>query len=189
MPHTIVAVLIRHILDNAPAVTVSKVRIDIGHAHAFRVQEAFEKQVKLERINVCNTDNVGDKRTCRRTTSRPHGNSVFTRPVDEVPHDEQVTRHVHVADTVEFLVHALGHVGLVRRKLEILVREAPFQTLVAKVGNVDIGIATRLAPTVDALVPRLLVIGIKKFRLRQAFYLGLVFFRQGIFGYSLVGTI
>ncbi len=50
---------------------------------------------------------------------------MFTRPVNEVPHNEQVTRDVHVADTVELLVHALAHVRLVSRELKIFVRESP----------------------------------------------------------------
>ena len=50
---------------------------------------------------------------------------MFTRPVDEVPHNKQVARHVHVADTVEFLVHALAHVRFVSGELEIFVRESP----------------------------------------------------------------
>ena len=50
---------------------------------------------------------------------------MFTRPVDEVPHNEEVTCNVHVADTVQLLVHAFAHIRFVSRELEIFVRESP----------------------------------------------------------------
>ena len=145
LAHTVGTVLARHIIDDAATVTVRNIRIDIGHGHTFRVQESLEKEAELERVDVGNADDVGDERTRRRSTPRPHGNSVFARPVDKVPHDKQVTCNVHVADAVQLLVHALAHFGLVRRELKILIRETPFEAFVAEVDDVDIGIGARLA--------------------------------------------
>ena len=114
---------------------------------------------------------------------------MFTRPVDKVPHNKQVTRHVHVADTVQFLVHALAHIGFMGRELEVLFREAPLEALITKMGNVDIRIRARFAPAMDSLVPGLVVIFIKEFRLRQTFNFSLVVIGQGIGFNSLFGAI
>ena len=114
---------------------------------------------------------------------------MFTGPVDKVPHNQEVARHVHVADTVQFLVHALAHIGFVGRELKVLFRETPLEALITKMRDVDIGIATRLAPAANALVPSFLIVFVKEFRLRQAFNFGLVFVGQGVFGNSLVCAI
>ena len=114
---------------------------------------------------------------------------MFTRPVDKVPHNKQVSRHVHIADTVQFLVHALTHIGFVGRELEVFFRETPLEALITKMRDVNVGVATRFAPTANALIPSFLVVFVKEFRLRQAFNFGLVFVGQGIFGNTLVRTI
>ena len=189
LPHAIITVLVGHVLDNAAAVPIRDVGIDIRHGNALGVQETFEEQIELERVNVGNADNVSHKRASCGTTSRPHGNPVFTRPVDKVPHDQEVARHVHVADTVQLLVHALGHVGLVRGELEIFVGETPLEAFVTKVGNVDIGIATRFAPAVRILFPSLVVLFGKEFRLGQAIYFGLVFVGKRVRFNTLLGAI
>ena len=189
LPHAIVAVLVGHILNNAPAVPIRNIGIDIGHAHAFGVQEAFKKEVKLKRVDVGNADDVGNQRTCGRTTARTHGNTMFTRPVNKVPHNKQVARHVHVADTVQFLVHALCDFGFVRRELEIFVGETPLETFVTKVRDVNVGIATRFAPAVRILFPSLVVVFGKGFLRSLVLEFSLFLIGQGFFVDPLLGAI
>ena len=114
---------------------------------------------------------------------------MFTRPVDKVPHNQQVASDVHVADTVEFLVHALAHVCFVSRELEILIGESPFEALIAKMRDVNIGIAARLAPAMNIFLQSLLVVVIKKFRLRETVDFRIVRISQSLFGKALFGTV
>ncbi len=55
--------------------------------------------------------------------------------------------------------------------------------------DVDIGIAPRFAPTVDVLFPRLVVISVKEFRLREAVDFSIVRIGQRIFGNAFFSTV
>ena len=100
LAYAIRTVFLRHVIDHSTAVTVRNIRIDIRHGHAFRIQESFKEKAELKRVNVRDTDDVRDNGTCSRSTTRAHRDSMFTGPVDKVPHNQQVAGNVHVADTV-----------------------------------------------------------------------------------------
>ena len=55
--------------------------------------------------------------------------------------------------------------------------------------DVDVGIATRFAPAMHILIQSFLIVFIKKFRLRQAFYFRIVRVRQRLFGNSFFSTV
>ena len=54
----IAAVLLVDVLDDLAAAPHAKVDVDVGHADPFGIQEAFEQQVVLERIDVRDAEDV-----------------------------------------------------------------------------------------------------------------------------------
>ena len=50
--HVVVAVALRGVLDHLPAVAGVEVHVDVGHLLAARVQEPFEQEVVLDRVDV-----------------------------------------------------------------------------------------------------------------------------------------
>ena len=52
-------VLLAHVLDHLLALVVGEVHVDIGHAHAFGVQEPLEQQIVLQRVDVRDPERIG----------------------------------------------------------------------------------------------------------------------------------
>ena len=48
------AIFLRDVINQLAAAAHAKIDVDIRHGNAFRIQEAFEKKVVLQRIHVCN---------------------------------------------------------------------------------------------------------------------------------------
>ena len=84
------------------AAALAEVHVDIGHAHPFDVQEALEKQVVGQGVQVGDAQRIGDQGAGRRTAPRPHRDAVVLGPVDEVLDDEEIARKAHLPDDVEF---------------------------------------------------------------------------------------
>ena len=88
--HGAVAVFLADVLDDLGPAVLAEIDVDIRRADAFGIQEPFEQQLELDRINVGDAHGVGNQRTCRRTTPRSDRDAVFFGPVDEVPDDEEI---------------------------------------------------------------------------------------------------
>ncbi len=90
---------------------------------------------------------------------------MLSRPVDEIPHDEQVAGNVHVADAVQLLIDAIAHLRPALRIRKLLVGIAPFETLPAKMNQVGVRIAAFAAKLVafHDLLDRFPVFGGKGF--------------------------
>ena len=89
-------------LDDSTASANAKIDIDIGHRNSFWIQEALEKKLVLDRIDVRDPQAVCDERSCGRTAARPDRNILFASISDEVPYDQEITGKAHTLDRVYF---------------------------------------------------------------------------------------
>ncbi|VWC24279.1 hypothetical protein BTE28158_06003 [Burkholderia territorii] len=96
--HGVRAVFFLHVLDHAIAAVLAEVDVEVGHRHAFRVQESLEQQVVAQRVQIGNAERVRDQRTGARAAARADRHAVVLRPVDEVGHDQEVAREAHLRD-------------------------------------------------------------------------------------------
>ncbi|ERJ36251.1 hypothetical protein L810_0713 [Burkholderia sp. AU4i] len=96
--HGVRAVFFLHVLDHAIAAVLAEVDVEVGHRHAFRVQETLEQQVVAQRVEVGNAERVRDQRTGARAAARADRHAVVLRPVDEVRNDQEVAGKAHLRD-------------------------------------------------------------------------------------------
>ena len=94
----VAAILTLHVADHLFAAILAEVDIEVGHRHAFRVQEALEQEREPQGIDVGDRQCIGHKRARTGTTARADGDVMFLGPFDEVRHDEEVTRKLHPLD-------------------------------------------------------------------------------------------
>ena len=83
------AVLLAHIVDDGRATILANIDVDIGILRAIGIGETLEEQAVFFRARVAETEHIARHRANARTTRRC-GNAALTRPVHEVPHDEEV---------------------------------------------------------------------------------------------------
>ncbi|MNK84345.1 hypothetical protein D3C87_1041920 [compost metagenome] len=107
----VAAVLSADVLDHLAAAVDAEVDIDVGHADAFRVEEAFEEQVVLDRVDVGDLEAVGGQRACRGAAAGADLDAVGLGVVDEVPDDQEVRREAHLLDDPELELEALLEFG------------------------------------------------------------------------------
>ena len=104
--HTVLAVLLDHVVDDFLAVAFTEIRVEVGRRHAVRVQKALEQQIVFHRVDVRDAAQVGDDGACAGAAPRANRDAVLLRPVDEVPHAEEVARVFGAADDRQLEVHA-----------------------------------------------------------------------------------
>jgi hypothetical protein len=104
------AVFLRHVGDHFAAAALAEVDVDIRQRHAFRIEEAFENQVVVKRIDVGDAQGPCGQAAGRGPTPRPHRNPLLPRVADEIPDDHEVPG----------VPHLLDHRDLVRQALLIL---------------------------------------------------------------------
>ena len=102
----IYAVLFDYVGYQLVAPFVGDIGIYIGHAYAFRVQEAFKEQIIPYRVKVGYPERVGDKRTGRGAASRAYRDISFLRGRYYVGNDAEVAREVHLFDNSELIFEA-----------------------------------------------------------------------------------
>ncbi len=117
------AVLLLHIIDDAVAVLLAEVDVEVGHRHPLRVEKALEQQRVLQRVEVGDAQAVRHQRARARTPSRPHRAAVVLGPVDEVGHDEEVALEAHLGDDAQLVLQPLliaraGRFALVGLRIE-----------------------------------------------------------------------
>src|SRR5882757_9725370 len=130
---SLTAVLDGHVLDHTVTAIHAEVDVEVGHGDAFRIQEALEQQVVIDRIQICDAEAVGYERTRTRAASGPHGYAILAGPADEVRHNEEVTLKAHLADDIELETQAPVVVGGVR--LSRHRSQAPLQAAIAFVSK------------------------------------------------------
>ncbi len=64
------AVLLGDVLDHFAAAVHAEIDVDIGHAHALRIEKAFEEQAVLQRIDIGDLHGVADQAARGRTATR-----------------------------------------------------------------------------------------------------------------------
>ena len=110
MRHLVVTVLVLHPLEHLTASVVVEVGIDIGERDTVGIEETFEKQVVLDRVDLRDAQAVSHNRAgCRATTRTHHHAQLVLCRVDEVLHDEEVAREAHRLHNVQLELDALVH--------------------------------------------------------------------------------
>ncbi len=102
--HLVMAVLVLHVADDLVAPVLAEVDVEVGHGHAFGVQEPLEQQAIAQGIQIRDGQNVGDQRPGTGPAPRPHRDALALGPLDEVGNDQEIAGEIHVDDDAEFQV-------------------------------------------------------------------------------------
>jgi hypothetical protein len=117
----VAAISVVDVPDHLFAAILAEVDVEVGHRHAFRVEEPLEQQAVRQGVDVRDFQRVGDERSRARSAAGADRNAVGLRPFDEVRNDEEVAGELHLDDDVEFELQAiLVHLVLVLRDLHLL---------------------------------------------------------------------
>ena len=119
LPDRVAPVLVAHILDDLAAPLLAEVDVDVGHRDAFRIEEALEEQVELERADVGDAERIGDERTRGRPAARPDRDATIARRPDEVGGDEEVARVARFGDDAELEAESLLDLRRQRRAVTL----------------------------------------------------------------------
>jgi hypothetical protein len=109
LPDRVAPVPLAHVLDDLAAPLEAEVHVDVRHRDAFRIQEALEEEVELERADVGDPERVGDQRAGRRAAARPDRDAAVARRLDEVGGDQEVAGVPRLVDHAELVVEPFLH--------------------------------------------------------------------------------
>ena len=125
----VAAVLRRHVVDDLVATVHAEVDVEVGHRHAFGVEEPLEQQVVRQRVEVGDAQRPRDQRTGTRTAARTDRDVLALGPVDEVRDDQEVAREPHLQDHAELGLQprVVDLAALARRERGLL--QPPGETL------------------------------------------------------------
>ena len=101
LAHAGVPIFVAHVLNDAVPLIHAEVDVEVGHRHALGVEKALEKKAMGDGIQVGDAKRPRHQRAGATPTARAHGHTVVFCPVDEVLHDQEVTREPHLQDHVE----------------------------------------------------------------------------------------
>jgi len=104
----VLAVLVGDVFDDPVASLAAEVDVDVGHADAFRVQEALEDEVVLDGVDVRDAEAERDEAARRGAAARPHGYAMGLRVVDEIGDDEEVPGEPRLLDDAHLVVEPLA---------------------------------------------------------------------------------
>ena len=93
------------------AAFVVEVSVDIGHRFAVRIQESFEQQLVLNRINVGDANAIGHCTAGCRPAARSDKYSNVFAVVDKIGHDQEVTRKAHCFHRMQFKIEPFFDFG------------------------------------------------------------------------------
>jgi len=102
--HVFAAVLLRDVLDHFGAPPLAEVDIDIRQRDALGVQEPFEVQVEVQRIDIRDPHAIRHQAAGGGPAARSDRNAAFTGVANEVPDDQEVPVVLHLPDHVEFVL-------------------------------------------------------------------------------------
>ena len=108
--HLVMTVLVGHVFQHTHASFWVEIGIDIRQGHTFGVQEPFEDQAMLQRVEFGDAHGVGDHRACGGATAGADHHAVVLRPVDVVGDDQEVAAELHLADHAALVVGLLQHI-------------------------------------------------------------------------------
>ncbi|MNM42531.1 hypothetical protein D3C81_533730 [compost metagenome] len=110
------AILARDVVDDFVAAVHAEVDVEVGHRHAFGVEEALEQQVVRQRVQIGDLQRPRHQRAGTGTTARADRDALRFTPLDEVGHDQEVAGEAHLDDGVQLELEAVavilrGHAG------------------------------------------------------------------------------
>ena len=120
LPDAVAPVLGAHVLEHFAAPLFAEIHVDVGHRHTFRIQEALEQQVELERAHISDAERVAHQRAGRRAAARPHRDAPVACGLDEVCDDQDVAGVAGLGDNAEFEIESLFRVRGERRAVAFL---------------------------------------------------------------------
>ena len=103
----VAAVLARDVVDHLVAPVHAEVDVEVGHRHAFRVEEALEQQAVRQRVQVGDLQRPRHQRAGAGAAARADRDAVVLSPLDEVGHDQEVAGEAHLADGVQLEIQPL----------------------------------------------------------------------------------
>ena len=111
-------VFLLDVADHLLAPVLAEIDVEVGHRHAFGIEEALEQQREAQRIEVGDRQRIGNQRACARTTTGADGNALRLGPFDEVGNDQEVARELHPLDDrqLEFQPLTVAFGGLAGRQ-------------------------------------------------------------------------
>ncbi len=109
--HPFAAILLRDVVDHVAAALGAEVDIDIGHADAFRIQEALKQQTVLKRIDVGDLHGVAHQAAGSGAAARANRNALGFGVAYEVPDDQEVAAELHLLDHRDFEFQPLHIIG------------------------------------------------------------------------------
>ena len=89
--------------DGIPS-SIRKIDVNVWHTHSSRIQEPFEEESISEWVNISNTREICENRTCSRPTSRSHRDSIVFRVAYEIGNDTEVSIESHYIYDCEFIL-------------------------------------------------------------------------------------
>ena len=104
-------IFVRDVVDHFVAAIHAEIDVEVGHRHAFGIEESLEQQSIREWIEIGDAETVSDERTGARTAAWTDGNVVRLRPINEIGDDEKVSGESHFDDDVEFRLEPLLVIG------------------------------------------------------------------------------
>ena len=104
-----------HIVNDFLTAFVAEVHVNIRHADTLRVQEPFEQQLILQRIQHGNAHGIGHNGACAAAPSRADHNPLGLGVVNEIPHNQEVIHVTHAGDHAKFILQPLIGFVLLRR--------------------------------------------------------------------------
>ena len=105
--HLVIAVFSAHIIDDLLSPFKAEIHVNIRHRDTFRIQESFKQQIVMNRIDVGDLQAICHDTSRRGASSRPHGDPVLLRIIDEIPHDQEVVHISHSLNNAKFVIKAL----------------------------------------------------------------------------------
>ena len=102
------AILARHVINHFLPAFIAKIHVDIRHADAFRIQEAFKIQRILNRVKRGNIQTVGDHRACRRASARTDRNAMCLGIVNKIPYNQEIIDKAHALNHIQLILQTLA---------------------------------------------------------------------------------
>ena len=102
--NVVVAVFVLDVADHLAAARFAKVDVEVGHRHAFGVEEALEQQAELDGIEIGDRQRPGDQAASARAAPRTHRNVLFLGPFDEIGNDQEVAGKAHLVDDPDLVI-------------------------------------------------------------------------------------
>lgn len=113
--HMVLPVFVGQIGDDLAPAAVAQIGIDIRHGHALRIEKAFKQEIKPQRVQLRDVQQVRYDAAGGAAAARSDGDTMGLRIVDEVHDDQKIIGKAHMIDDGQLIVEALPH--LVRHGL------------------------------------------------------------------------